>query len=397
MPLEFWVGVAEGQYLQLDDVVVVETPLPDGRAVRLFGVVDVVRARHEGAKFDSDVFLIEDGVLPASVSQAAHVRVTRVEPEIFVPPRPGQEVRRAAGARPRPGPLLRRDGAAGAHRPEPRRRARLRQPRLPRRLAGRPRQHLGHLGGGHQDHLRHLPAPQPVQERRAGGRGRDHPRPHLQRQGRGPAVPRPAQPEAARRGPRRLRQAGPAGRALRAACSSWPPCGPATGAAARHRQPAGGRRVVLLDPARVRERPAAAVPVRRGGGRFQPARLRGRPHRGQAPGGRARRRQDHRPLDRRRRPPPRQLRRARGAPDRARTRSRAVPGRGVGLPRRPRHGGRLRAAAARGGPARRPPGARHATWASAKTIGSTGAAASSASSTSTPCTTGPSASWWARC
>jgi hypothetical protein len=97
MPLEFWVGVAEGEYLQLDDVVVVESPLPDGRAVRLFGVVDIVRARHEGAKFDSDVFLIEQGVLPAAVSQAAHVRVTRVEPEVFVPPRPGQEVARAAG------------------------------------------------------------------------------------------------------------------------------------------------------------------------------------------------------------------------------------------------------------------------------------------------------------
>jgi len=97
MPLDFWVGVAEGQYIQLDDVVVVETPLPDGRVIRLFGVVDVVRARHEGAKFDSDVFLIEEGVLPASVAQAAHVRVTRVEPEVFVPPRPGQEVARATG------------------------------------------------------------------------------------------------------------------------------------------------------------------------------------------------------------------------------------------------------------------------------------------------------------
>ena len=89
MPLEFWVGVAEGEFLQLDDVVVVETPLPDGETVRLFGVVDLVRARHEGAKFDSDVFLIEKGVLPAEVSQAAHVRVTRVEPEVFVPPLPG--------------------------------------------------------------------------------------------------------------------------------------------------------------------------------------------------------------------------------------------------------------------------------------------------------------------
>ncbi len=97
MPLEFWVGVEEGQFLQLDDVVVVETPLPDGRTVRLFGVADLVRARHEGTQFDSDVFLIERGVLPAQIAQAAHVRVTRVEPEVFVPPLPGQPVERATG------------------------------------------------------------------------------------------------------------------------------------------------------------------------------------------------------------------------------------------------------------------------------------------------------------
>ncbi|HXK11440.1 MAG TPA: ATP-binding protein [Vicinamibacteria bacterium] len=99
MPLEFWVAVSEGEYLQLDDVVEVETPLPDGTEIRLFGVVDLVRARHEGARFDSDVFLVEKGVLPATVAQAAHVKVTRVEPEVFVPPRPGQEVRRATGKR----------------------------------------------------------------------------------------------------------------------------------------------------------------------------------------------------------------------------------------------------------------------------------------------------------
>ncbi len=99
MPLEFWVAVEEGQYLQLDDVVEVTTPLPDGTEIRLFGVVDLVRARHEGARFDSDVFLVEKGVLPATVAQAAHVKVTRVEPEVFVPPRPGREVRRARGPR----------------------------------------------------------------------------------------------------------------------------------------------------------------------------------------------------------------------------------------------------------------------------------------------------------
>jgi uncharacterized protein len=99
MPLEFWVGVEAGEFLQLDDVVEVETPLPHGETVRLFGIVDLVRARYEGAKFDSDVFLIEKGVLPAQVAQAAHVRVTRVEPEVFVPPLPGQPVRRAQGVR----------------------------------------------------------------------------------------------------------------------------------------------------------------------------------------------------------------------------------------------------------------------------------------------------------
>src|SRR5262249_12475969 len=55
------------------------------------------RARHEGARFDSDVFLIEEGVLPAEVSEAGLVLATRFEPEVFVPPRPGTPVRKAAG------------------------------------------------------------------------------------------------------------------------------------------------------------------------------------------------------------------------------------------------------------------------------------------------------------
>ena len=80
-PLQFWVAVEEGSYLQLDDVVALERRLPDGRQVRIFGVVTQVRARHEGARFDSDVFLIAEGVLPAQLSQAALVMATRFEPE----------------------------------------------------------------------------------------------------------------------------------------------------------------------------------------------------------------------------------------------------------------------------------------------------------------------------
>ncbi|HUF14587.1 MAG TPA: ATP-binding protein [Acidimicrobiia bacterium] len=92
-PLEFWVGVAEGEFLQLDDVVALERVLPTGEVVRMYGTVGQVVARHEGARFDSDVFLIEEGILPGAVTEAAQVTTTRFEPEVFVPPRPGQMVR----------------------------------------------------------------------------------------------------------------------------------------------------------------------------------------------------------------------------------------------------------------------------------------------------------------
>jgi DNA helicase HerA-like ATPase len=96
-PLEFWVGVSPQSYLQLDDVIAVTSAVPDRGEVTMYGLVDDVRAFYEGAKFDSDVFRVQDGVLPVDVATVAHVSVTRVEPELFVPPRPGQAVRRAAG------------------------------------------------------------------------------------------------------------------------------------------------------------------------------------------------------------------------------------------------------------------------------------------------------------
>ena len=57
-----------------------------------------VEAVYEGARFASDVFLIEQGALPAEVCEVAEVTVTRVEPELYVPPLPGAQVRRAVGA-----------------------------------------------------------------------------------------------------------------------------------------------------------------------------------------------------------------------------------------------------------------------------------------------------------
>jgi len=97
-PLTFWVGVSPDAYLQLDDAVVVDTAVPGRGDVRIAGIVQDVRARHEGAQFDSDVFLVERGVLPVDTAVAAEVVATRFEPEVFVPPMPGLPAFRARGA-----------------------------------------------------------------------------------------------------------------------------------------------------------------------------------------------------------------------------------------------------------------------------------------------------------
>jgi DNA helicase HerA-like ATPase len=96
-PLGFSVGLAPGQYAQLDDVVVTRRELPDQAGVQISGVVTNVEAMHEGARFASDVFLIQQGALPAEVCEVAEVSVTRVEPEVYVPPLPGAPVMRATG------------------------------------------------------------------------------------------------------------------------------------------------------------------------------------------------------------------------------------------------------------------------------------------------------------
>ena len=94
-PLEFWLALAKDEFTQLDEVVALERRLPNGQELKIYGVVTDIQAMHEGARFDSDVFLIEDGIIPAAITEIAKVMVTRFEPEIFVPPLPGQLVRKA--------------------------------------------------------------------------------------------------------------------------------------------------------------------------------------------------------------------------------------------------------------------------------------------------------------
>jgi uncharacterized protein len=96
-PLQFSVALTDETYLQLDDVVVTVRQVPGREPVATAGVVTEVRARHEGATYGSDVFLIADGVLPAQVQEIAEVTTTRVDPEVYVPPWPGAFAYRASG------------------------------------------------------------------------------------------------------------------------------------------------------------------------------------------------------------------------------------------------------------------------------------------------------------
>ena len=96
-PLSFWVAVSPDAYLQLDDAVIVDTDVPGRGVVRIAGIVQDARARHEGASFDTDVFLVDKGVLPVDTAVAAQVVATRFEPEVFVPPLPGLTAFRARG------------------------------------------------------------------------------------------------------------------------------------------------------------------------------------------------------------------------------------------------------------------------------------------------------------
>lgn len=94
-PLQFHVALSENAYLQLDDVVVTRREVPGFGEVTTSGVVTEVVARHEGAAFASDVFLIADGIMPARRQEIAEVATTRVIPECYVPPEPGAMAVRA--------------------------------------------------------------------------------------------------------------------------------------------------------------------------------------------------------------------------------------------------------------------------------------------------------------
>ncbi len=99
-PTEFWIAVDKKYPLQLDDTVYVEDEiyLPDENGkgeqervkIKFYGIVDLVEKSYEGLDFDSDMYHIKD--IPVEERHVAHVNITRIEPEYFVPPSPNLPV-----------------------------------------------------------------------------------------------------------------------------------------------------------------------------------------------------------------------------------------------------------------------------------------------------------------
>lgn len=95
-PLEFWVGVEEGNLLQMDDFVFVKCSIGNTE-VKYYGVVVEVYKYWEGVQNVFETQLAKQGVIPVNVAYIARVNTTRIEPEYLVPPSPGDEVFLAEG------------------------------------------------------------------------------------------------------------------------------------------------------------------------------------------------------------------------------------------------------------------------------------------------------------
>ena len=119
------------------------------------------------------------------------------------------------GRRPRDRPVLRPDGAALPGRPGARRRAGLRQPRVPRRHARRARQHLAASPASRPRRPTPCSCSTACSTPTRCANAARHALHRLQRQGRGPAVARQAERQLTDESARALREARPAGRRLR--------------------------------------------------------------------------------------------------------------------------------------------------------------------------------------
>lgn len=84
--------------VQLDDLVEVSQPLPDGRSLAHYAIVVEGFGRIEGAQLPADTRRIAgERTMPGETVRRVEAQVLRTVPELWLPPAPGSVVRRAVG------------------------------------------------------------------------------------------------------------------------------------------------------------------------------------------------------------------------------------------------------------------------------------------------------------
>ena len=94
---ECLVVLEEGANVQLDDLIVTRTPMPNGNEAHHYGIVDEIYGRLDGATIPSDTPRIAAAEMAGEICRTARVVILRTNPERFVPPLPGAVVRLAQG------------------------------------------------------------------------------------------------------------------------------------------------------------------------------------------------------------------------------------------------------------------------------------------------------------
>mgnify|MGYP001772983971 CR=1 FL=1 len=90
-PYEFYFLVNKGIIVQLDDVILVKS-LYENKEIIHFGIVREIIKYTEASQYAIETELIIDKKIPYINVSIAKVFVTRIEPEIYVPPEPSAEV-----------------------------------------------------------------------------------------------------------------------------------------------------------------------------------------------------------------------------------------------------------------------------------------------------------------
>jgi hypothetical protein len=99
-PLSFDVLLDESSFVQLDDVLVCKSVVKrynENIEVKFYGVVIELIKYLEGVDILYQEIKAKEGVLPVHPVYLAKINVNRIEPQYYLPPKPGDEVFKAFG------------------------------------------------------------------------------------------------------------------------------------------------------------------------------------------------------------------------------------------------------------------------------------------------------------